>query len=72
MNDNDLGDGRTRLVTRVHVLYDWSRPAYSAFGVVLMEFGDFPMMRRMLLGIKQRAEGHVPGSAARTADPPAA
>jgi hypothetical protein len=24
--------------------------------VVLMEFGDFPMMRRMLKGIKQRAE----------------
>ena len=52
----DLGDGRTRLITRVHVHYDWSRPAYSAFGVVLMEFGDFAMMRRMLLGIKQRAE----------------
>ena len=52
----DLGDGRTRLVTRVHALYDWSRPAIAAFGVVLMEFGDFAMMRRMLLGIKQRAE----------------
>jgi hypothetical protein len=58
----DLGDGRTRLVTRVHVHYDWSRPAYSAFGVVLMEFGDFAMMRRMLLGIKQRAE-RVPAAA---------
>ncbi len=68
----DLGDGRTRLVTRVHVLYDWSRPAYSAFGVVLMEFGDFPMMRRMLLGIKQRAEGHLPGHRALSADAPAA
>ena len=53
---HDLGDGRTRLITRVHVLYDWSRPVYSAFGVVLMEFGDFPMFRRMLLGIKERAE----------------
>jgi hypothetical protein len=52
----DLGDGRTRLVTRVHALYDWSHPAIAAFGVVLMEFGDFAMMRRMLLGIKQRAE----------------
>jgi len=52
----DLGNGRTRLITRVHVLYDWSRPAYSAFGVLLMEFGDFAMMRRMLLGIKERAE----------------
>jgi len=25
-------------------------------GVVLMEFGDFAMFRRMLLGIKERAE----------------
>jgi hypothetical protein len=28
----------------------------AAFGVVLMELGDFPMMRRMLRGIKARAE----------------
>jgi hypothetical protein len=54
----DLGNGRTRLITRVHVLYNWSRPAYSALGVVLMEFGDFAMTRRMLLGIKERAESH--------------
>ncbi len=53
----DLGGGRTRLVTRVHALYDWSHPAIAVFGVVLLEFGDFAMMRRMLLGIKQRAEG---------------
>ena len=52
----DLGDGRTRLISRIQVHYDWSRPAIAAFGVVLMEFGDFAMMRRMLLGIKQRAE----------------
>ncbi len=52
----DLGDGRTRLITRIHVPYNWSRPAYTAFEVVLMEFGDFPMARRMLLGIRQRAE----------------
>jgi hypothetical protein len=53
----DLGDGRTRLVTRVHGLYPWSRPALAVLGVLLLEFGDFAMMRRMLLGIKQRAEG---------------
>lgn len=68
---HDLGDGRTRLVTRFHVPYDWSRPVYTAFEVVLMEFGDFPMMRRMLLGIKQRAEGKVPGSPAPAAGAPA-
>ena len=51
-----LPGGKTRLVTRVRVRYDWSRPLEAAFGVVLMEFGDFPMQRRMLLGIKARAE----------------
>lgn len=59
-----LPDGRTRLVTRVHTRYDWCRPLYSAFGVLLMELGDFAMMRRMLLGIKSRAEqlaGHGRG-----------
>ena len=52
----DLGGGRTRLVTRVHARCPWSRPADAAFGVVFLEFGDFAMTRRMLLGIKQRAE----------------
>jgi len=52
----DLGGGKTRLVTRVHAVYDWTKPAIALLGVVLMEFGDFAMMRRMLLGIKQRAE----------------
>ena len=46
----------TRLVTRVHAAHDWRHPAMAALGVVLMEFGDFPMMRRMLRGIKDRAE----------------
>ena len=46
----------TRLVTRVHADYDWSHPAQALLGVTLMEFGDFAMMRRMLLGIKARAE----------------
>ena len=52
----ELDDGTTRLVTRVHAVYDWTRPATALLGVVLMEFGDFAMMRRMLLGIKERAE----------------
>jgi hypothetical protein len=52
----DVGRGRTRLVTRVHARYDWSRPLGALFGVVLLELGDFAMMRRMLLGIKERAE----------------
>ena len=52
----DIGPGRTRLVTRVRAFYDWKRPLGAIFGVLLMEFGDFAMMRRMLLGIKRRAE----------------
>ena len=46
-------------MTRVHAVYDWTRPATALLGVVLMEFGDFAMMRRMLLGIRERAEEHV-------------
>lgn len=53
-----------RLVTRVHAAYDWLRPASALIGVLLMELGDFAMMRRMLLGIEERAEA---GSAHRGA-----
>ncbi|HLY82996.1 MAG TPA: hypothetical protein VKQ71_08415 [Acidimicrobiales bacterium] len=49
-------DGGTRLVTRTRVVYDWRRPLTAALGVLLMEFGDFAMLRRMLRGIKARAE----------------
>jgi hypothetical protein len=50
-----LPGGRTRLVTRLHASYDgpW---AITALTVLLMEVGDFPMMRRMLHGIRERAE----------------
>ena len=50
-----LPDGGTRLVTRLHAVYDWRR-ASTVLWVPLMEFGDFPMMRRMLRGIRERAE----------------
>ena len=50
-----LSDGRTRLVTRVHTLYEWSRPLVLGT-VLLMEVGDYAMMRRMLRGIRDRAE----------------
>jgi len=54
-------DRGTRLVTRVHAVYDWRRPLAAVLGVVLMEFGDFAMQRRMLRGIKARAEATVAG-----------
>ena len=48
--------GDTRLVARIRASYDWKHPAKALVGVLLMEFGDFAMLRRMLRGIKQRAE----------------
>ena len=48
--------GGTRLVTRIHAARDWKHPFMAILGVVLMEFGDFAMLRRMLRGIKERAE----------------
>lgn len=52
----ELPDEQTRLVTRLRIHLDWSHKAISVFSVVLNEFGDFAMMRRMLLGIRDRAE----------------
>ena len=48
--------GQTRLVTRLKQRYPWETPAMAIFTLLLLEFGDFPMMRRELLGIKHRAE----------------
>jgi hypothetical protein len=49
--------GGTRLVTRIHAVYEWRRhPLMAVVGALLMEFGDFAMLRRMLRGIKRRAE----------------
>ena len=46
-------EGGTRLVTRIRArCQGWS----ALFGVPLMELGDFPMMRRCLLGIKRRTQ----------------
>lgn len=55
--------GGTRLVSRVRARYDWHRPATALLGVVLMELGDFAMQRRMLIGIRVRAEAAVRGPA---------
>ena len=54
-----LPGGRTRLVTRLRQRHDWSHPAGALVSVLLIELGDFPMMRRMLLGIARRAEGRA-------------
>jgi pimeloyl-ACP methyl ester carboxylesterase len=49
--------GGTRLVTRLKATYDLDRPGAALFSIALLEFADFPMMRRLLLGLKARAEG---------------
>jgi hypothetical protein len=54
------GNDGTRLVTRIHSRYDWHNPLFALLGVLLMEFGDFAMLRRMLYGIKARAESLAP------------
>jgi hypothetical protein len=50
-----LPGGKSRVITRMQVLYEWHRPL-TPLTVLLMEVADFPMMRRMLRGIRDRAE----------------
>jgi hypothetical protein len=51
------GRGGTRLITRIRAVYEWrTHPLMALFGCLLMEFGDFAMLRAMLRGVKQRAE----------------
>lgn len=45
--------GGTRLISRIRISY--ASPSGLAFAPIL-ELGDFPMFRKMLLGIKRRAE----------------
>ncbi len=51
-----LAGSRTRLIVRLKVRYAWESPVSAILTLCLLEFGDFPMMRRVLRGIKGRAE----------------
>jgi hypothetical protein len=52
-----LDGGRTRLITRLKALYAWrTSPGNALLTLILFEFGDFPMTRKLLLGVKRRAE----------------
>jgi hypothetical protein len=63
-----LEGGRTRLVTRVKARYAWRDfPGNALLSLVLMEVGDFAMMRKLLLNVKQRAE-HLAAERASTSD----
>jgi hypothetical protein len=47
-------EARTRLIPRVRLHYDWRSPAILFH--MLIEFTDVVMMRKSMLGIKERAE----------------
>jgi hypothetical protein len=49
-----LDESQTRLITRVRMRYHWLSPMIVF--ALLLEFTDIVMMRKCLLGIKQRAE----------------
>jgi hypothetical protein len=51
-----LPGGQTRLINRMHTVYEWSRPGWVLGTVLLCEVADYAMMRRMLRGIRDRAE----------------
>jgi hypothetical protein len=55
-----LDGDRTRLITRLKQRYAWESPASAISALVLLEFGDFAMIRRVLKGIRARAE-NLPG-----------
>lgn len=50
-------NGATRLITRLRTIYDFSFPWVIYY--LLYDFGDIIMMRKCMLGIKERAEQHV-------------
>jgi hypothetical protein len=47
-------NGRTRLITRLRTRYDFSFPWVVYY--LIYDFGDIVMMRKCMLGIKERAE----------------
>ena len=51
-----IGEERTRLIERFRIRFGEARP-WNRFGLPLMGFGVFVMMRKQMLGIRERAEG---------------
>ena len=52
-------------MTRLKERYPWrASPGLALLTMVMFEFGDFPMMRQLLLGIRRRAEQHTTHRAA--------
>ena len=53
--------GGTRLVTRIRAEHDRRHWGAWVSSVVLLEVGDYPMQRRMLIHLRQRAERQLDG-----------
>ena len=51
-----IGDRRSRLISRYRADCSSDLPTRLAFGPTLLEAVSFAMDRRMLLGVKERAE----------------
>lgn len=51
-----LDESRTRVLMRLRCHHDAGSPLGLA-GILLMELGDFPMCRKLLLNLRRRAEG---------------
>ncbi|MBL8204551.1 MAG: hypothetical protein JNM09_10005 [Blastocatellia bacterium] len=51
---NEVEEGKTRLIVRLRLNYSWGVRRSLYFQI--FEPGDFVMMRKMMLGIKRRAE----------------
>jgi hypothetical protein len=49
-----IDDRSTRLISRVRLRYDWLSP--SILFNLLLDVGDIVMMRKCMLGIKERSE----------------
>jgi len=49
-----IDESSTRLITRVRVKYDWLYP--TIFLNMIFDVGDIVMMRKCLIGIRERAE----------------
>lgn len=64
-----LGASATRFVSRYRVAYSDDLPTRLSFGPLLVDPIGFEMDRRMLLGVKQRAEGTRRGDVQRREPP---
>lgn len=65
---DDMRDGSTRLITRVRSRYRWLSPSIALS--LLTEFADIWMMRKVLLNLRDRAEGRPAERPSETATVP--